>query len=130
MKYLVYTAALVLALLSVLSTRFLIPAFIVLFKSIERGFAPAEPTVQADGTLIDGPWWYHELKSGTSAAELIAAIEADVEPEPLPVVVEEAPKPVAVKKPAAKTTATKAKPAASRSTRKRSAKSKTTEVAS
>lgn len=119
MKYLIYSAAFVAALCTVLSTRLLIPALILLFKSIERGFAPTEPVIQGDGTLVDGPWWYHELKAGTSAAELIASVEADA--EPMPVTIEEAPKP------AKKSTAAKAK-TSTRTTRKRPARSKTSAI--
>lgn len=67
MKLLITTAAVIAALLTVLSTRLLVPALILLFKSIEAGFAPDE----------------------TAPA---------VEAEPLPVLVEEAPKPTPKKR--------------------------------
>ena len=44
-KSLIYAAALAAALLTVLSTRFVIPALILCFKAIEQSFAPEEPTL-------------------------------------------------------------------------------------
>ena len=44
MKYLIYAAAVVAALLTVLSTRLLIPAMILIFRAIEQSFAPADDT--------------------------------------------------------------------------------------
>lgn len=41
-KALITTAAVVFALLTVLSTRFVIPVLILCFKAIEEGFAPAD----------------------------------------------------------------------------------------
>ena len=42
MKTLITIAAIIAACITVLSTRLLIPALIVVFRSIEAGFAPAE----------------------------------------------------------------------------------------
>ena len=48
MKHLITAAAVVAALLTVLSTRLLIPAFILVYRYIEQSFAPEEPvTVKA-----------------------------------------------------------------------------------
>ena len=44
MKFLITVAAVVAALLTVLSTRLLVPALILLFRSIEAGFAPDAPS--------------------------------------------------------------------------------------
>ena len=43
MKTIIYAAAIAAALLTVLSTRFVIPALILCFKAIEQSFAPQEP---------------------------------------------------------------------------------------
>ena len=43
MKVLIYTAAVVAALATVLSTRLLIPAAVLVFKAIEATFEPQEP---------------------------------------------------------------------------------------
>ena len=45
MKYLIYAAAVVAALLTVLSTRLLIPAMILVYRYIEQSFAPQEPVI-------------------------------------------------------------------------------------
>lgn len=42
MKYLITAAAVIAALLTVISTRLLIPAMILIFRAIEQSFAPAE----------------------------------------------------------------------------------------
>ena len=44
-KSIVYAVALACAVLSVLSTRFVVPALILCFKAIEQSFAPEEPTL-------------------------------------------------------------------------------------
>ena len=43
MKPLVYFAAVIAAIVTVFGTRVVVPAAIVLFRSIEAGFAPADP---------------------------------------------------------------------------------------
>ena len=43
MKPIIYAAAIPAALLTVLSTRFVIPALILCFKAIELSFAPQQP---------------------------------------------------------------------------------------
>ena len=45
MKTLIYIAAVVAALLTVLSTRLLIPALILVYRYIEASFAPQEPAI-------------------------------------------------------------------------------------
>ena len=45
MKYLITAAAVVAALLTVLSTRLLIPALILVYRYIEQSFAPADEPV-------------------------------------------------------------------------------------
>ena len=45
MKPIIYVAAVAAALLTVLSTRFVIPALILCFKAIEQSFAPEEPEI-------------------------------------------------------------------------------------
>ena len=45
MKVLIYSAALVAVLLTVLSTRLVIPALILLYRAIEAGFAPTDEPV-------------------------------------------------------------------------------------
>ena len=109
MKPILYTAATLAALLVVLSTRLVVPALIILFRSIEAGFAPDEPA--EDAVVIDGPHWYHALKDGVTAEELIASVEEEAS-EPLPVAVAEEPVPAPRKvrkarrrKPSAKTLA-------------------------
>ena len=47
MKHLITAAAVVAALLTVLSTRLLIPAFILVYRYIEQSFAPEEPVTMA-----------------------------------------------------------------------------------
>lgn len=44
-KSFVYAAAFACAVLSVLSTRFVVPALILCFKAIEESFAPEEPAL-------------------------------------------------------------------------------------
>ena len=46
MKYLITAAAVAAALLTVLSTRLLIPGMILVYRFIEAGFAPEEPQPQ------------------------------------------------------------------------------------
>lgn len=43
-KTIVYAAALLAALITVFGTRFVVPAAILIFRSIEAGFAPADNT--------------------------------------------------------------------------------------
>ena len=74
----------------VLSTRLVVPAFILIFRSIEAGFAPDQPA--EDAVVIDGPHWYHALKDGVTAEELIAFVEEEAN-DPLPVAVVEEPTP-------------------------------------
>ena len=45
MKFLITAAAVVAALITVLSTRLLIPALILVYRYIEAGFAPQEPVI-------------------------------------------------------------------------------------
>ena len=45
MKFLITAAAVVAALITVLSTRLLIPALILVYRYIEAGFAPEEPVI-------------------------------------------------------------------------------------
>ena len=47
MKVLIYSAAVVAVLLTVLSTRLVIPALILLYRAIEAGFAPTDEPVPA-----------------------------------------------------------------------------------
>ena len=100
MKPLILFAAVIAALLTVISTRLLIPALELVYYSILKTFEPQEPSV----------------------VPALAALSST------PVVVEEAHKPVAVMKPVAKTTATKTKATTTRTTRKRTVKPKTTEM--
>lgn len=44
MKYLIYAAAVVASVLTVISTRLLIPTMILIFRAIEQSFAPADDT--------------------------------------------------------------------------------------
>ena len=45
MKFLITAAAVIAALITVLSTRLLIPALILVYRYIEAGFAPQEPVI-------------------------------------------------------------------------------------
>lgn len=71
------TAATTIALLVVLSQRLIIPAFIVVFKSIEAGFAPDEEPVLEPVVATEAP----KAKSRRArplkpSAQTLAAIEA------------------------------------------------------
>ena len=74
---LITTAATTIALLVVLSQRLIIPALIVIFKSIEAGFAPdEEPVLQpvvATETLKAKP---RRARRRKPSAQTLAAIEA------------------------------------------------------
>ena len=108
-KTIVYAAALIAAIAAALSTRFIIPALILVYRSIEQSFAPIdEPHLQLAGDFdFDGPHWYEQLKAGVTAQQMIETIETHaVTP------VEDAPKPAPKK----------------RVTRRRSAKAGTTKA--
>ena len=62
----IYTAAFLCAVIAVLSTRFVIPAAILVFKSIEQNFAPTE-----DEPII--------LTTSEAVAPVVAADEPSVE---------------------------------------------------
>ena len=55
MRYLVYTAAVAAALLTVLSTRLVIPALILIYRSIEQSFAPAEEALAETAVVEVAP---------------------------------------------------------------------------
>ena len=105
-KSILYAAALVAAVATALSTRFIVPALILVYRSIEQSFAPTDqPQLQLAGGLdIAGPHWYEQLKAGVTEQEMVESIETQAV-----TAVEEAPKPAPRKarrrKPSAKTLA-------------------------
>ncbi len=84
MKFLIYTAAFIAALATVLSTRLLIPAALLVFKAVEQSFAPAE-----DEPIV--------LTTSAAVAPVVAVAE--------PPVVKPAPRKARRRKPSAKTLA-------------------------
>lgn len=55
MKYLITAAAVVAALLTVLSTRLVIPALILVYRYIEQSFAPQEPVIAGALPMATAP---------------------------------------------------------------------------
>ena len=62
MKPIIYVAAIAAALLTVLSTRFVIPALILCFKAIEQSFAPDEPELVPVLAAVPEPAVVAEVK--------------------------------------------------------------------
>ena len=55
MRYIIYSAAVVAALLTVLSTRIVIPALILCFKAIEQSYAPEAEALPTPVAVTDEP---------------------------------------------------------------------------
>ena len=62
MKHLITAAAVVAALLTVLSTRLLIPALILVYRYIEQSFAPQEPAIAGALPMATAPVVVTETK--------------------------------------------------------------------
>ena len=62
MKPIIYAAAIAAALLTVLSTRLVIPALILCFKAIEQSFAPQEPEMVTVLAAVPDPVTRPEAK--------------------------------------------------------------------
>ena len=79
-KTIVYAAALLAAVLSVLGTRFVVPTLIVCFRAIEEGFAPSEPELVPAAIPVavteETKPKHRKARRRRPSAKTLAAIEA------------------------------------------------------